>query len=158
MKNLKHRYFPVFFCFAFLLGTGTLTGCSDDGTGVDKELDPLVVKWRAETVLLTNAANPSVRVDLVAEGATFTLSILANGQYSAFLAAFGQSNAEIGQIEVSGNEVTITPTTPPGPPLVGTFEFQGSTLVLDGATEYDFNRDGTTESALVHMELNPSDS
>ncbi len=158
MKNLKERYLRVIFCFALLATAGTLTGCSDDGTGVDKALEPLVGKWRAETLLLTNAANPSVSVDLVAEGATFTLSILGNGQYTASLAAFGQSNTEIGQVKVSGNEVTITPTSPPGPALVGTFEFQGETLILDGASEYDFNRDGTTESALVHMVLNPLDS
>ena len=134
----------------------SLGSCSDDGTGPsNKELEPLVGTWRATTLLLTNSANPDVSIDLVEAGATFTISILATGQYSATLAAFGQTNTEIGTVEVSGNQVTITPTSPEGPPLVATFAFEGRTLVLDGASEYDFNQDGTPETALAHIELNP---
>jgi hypothetical protein len=150
------RLFP--FALILSLLAGGLTGCSDDSTGVDKALAPLVGTWRAAALVLTNAANPEVSLDLVEAGATFTLSVLGNGQYSASLAAFGQSNTEIGRIEVSGNQVTITPTTPTGPSIVGTFEFQGSVLVVDGGTEYDFNQDGISESALVHMELDPLES
>ncbi|MGW8264737.1 MAG: hypothetical protein ACWGSQ_00105 [Longimicrobiales bacterium] len=133
-----------------------LAGCSGGGTDSGKgELEPLVGKWRATTLLLTNSANPGVSIDLVEAGATFTISILATGQYSATLAAFGQTNTEIGTVEVSGNQVTIQPTSPAGPPLVGTFYFQGRTLVLDGASEYDFNQDGTPEAAQAHIELDP---
>ncbi len=56
---------------------------------------------------------------------------------------------------MSGNQVTITPTSPPGPALAATFEFLGKTLVLDGETEFDFNLDGTPEPARAHIELNP---
>jgi hypothetical protein len=130
-----------------------IPGCSDDGTSPAKGLEPFVGKWRAQAMVLTNVANPSVSIDLIEEGATFTLSILSTGQYSASLTAFGQSNTEIGTIRVSGSQITITPTSPAGPPLVATFAFQGGLLVLDGASEYDFNLDGTPEMAMAHIEL-----
>jgi len=132
-----------------------LGGCSDDGTGPKKELGPLVGTWRAQALLMTNKSNPAISVDLVEQGATFTLSILSTGQYSASLAAFGQSNTEVGTVTVSGNQVTITPTSPAGPALVAIFSFQGEILVLDGDSEFDFNLDGNPEGALIHMELVP---
>lgn len=130
-------------------------GCSDSGTGPKAELEPLVGTWRAQVLLLTNSANPGVSIDLIQEGATFTLSILSTGQYSASLAAFGAANTEVGEVTVSGDRVTITPTSPPGPSLVATYSFEGQTLVLDGTSEYDFNRDGILEAAQAHIEFNP---
>lgn len=130
-----------------------VAGCSDDVSAPKKGIEAFVGKWRAQSMVLTNQANPSVSVDLVEEGATFTLSILATGQYSASLAAFGQSNTEVGTIQVSGSQITITPTSPAGPPLVATFAFQGDLLILDGSSAFDFNRDGTSEAATAHIEL-----
>jgi hypothetical protein len=133
-------------------------GCSDDGSGLGKEFKPFVGKWRAESMVLTNVANPTVSVDLVEEGATFTLSILATGQYSASLSAFGQTNTEVGMIQVSGNQITIAPTSPAGPPIIATFAFDGELLVLDGTSEFDFNLDGIAEASTVHIELYALDS
>lgn len=130
-----------------------LWGCSDSSTGVKKELEPLVGAWRAQELTLTNVANPSLTWDLVEIGATFSLSILATGQYTAVLTAFGQSNTEAGNVEVSGNRVTIQPVSPPGPSVDGTWQFVGEILHLDGETEFDFNFDGTREDADVHFEL-----
>jgi len=159
MKNAASRLSTTVSASLWAILSLSLAGCSSSGTGPsNKELEPLVGKWRASTLLLTNLANPDVSIDLVESGATFTISILSTGEYSATLAAFGQSNNEIGTVEVSGNQVTITPTSPEGPPLVATFGFQGGTLVLDGTSEYDFNQDGTPETAQAHIELNPYDS
>lgn len=134
-----------------------LGACSGDGTGPAKGIEPLVGSWRARTLLMTNQANPTIQVDLIEEGATFTLSILSTGQYSASLSAFGASIVEVGTVEVIGNQVTITPTNPAGPPLVSIWSFQGSTLVLDGESEFDFNQDGITEASFAHIELDPLD-
>jgi len=139
---------------AFFFGAANLlTACSDDGTG-PAELQPLVGTWRAEVLTLTNQANPETVVRLIQEeGATFTLSVLSDGQYQAVLEVFGQSNPELGTVSVSGNQITLTPTIPPGPTTAGTWRFQGDTLILDGDTEFDFNFDGTDEQATVHFEL-----
>jgi hypothetical protein len=158
MKTPDRRHFLALSLTWLGLSSVGILGCSDDGTGVDKALKPFVGKWRAQSMVLTNAANPAVSVDLVDEGATFTLSILATGQYSASLSALGQTNTEVGIIEVSGNQVTITPTSPVGPSLVATFAFQGDLLILDGTSEFDFNLDGTAEAATAHIELYELDS
>ena len=131
--------------------------CGEDVVGPKKGLAPLVGAWRAQSLVMTHKAVPGISVDLVDQGATFTLSILSTGQYSASLAAFGQSNTEVGTVTVSGNQVTITPTSPAGPPLVATYRFQGDLLILDGDSEFDFNLDGTPEEAFAHIELLPLD-
>lgn len=129
-------------------------GCTDDPSG-PRELEPLVGVWQAVELVMTNQANPSQSVDLIEEGATFTLSILSDGRYSASLTIFGQGSTEMGTVGVSGSTVTITPTTPEGPPLVATWSFQGENLVLDGESEFDFNRDGIPEPSIAHIVLKP---
>jgi hypothetical protein len=130
-------------------------GCSDDGTGPVDALEPLVGTWRAESLVLTSQANPSLSLDLIQEGAVFTISILGNGQYQAVLTAFGQTNAELGTLTVSGNQITMEPSSQGGATTVGTFSFSGEALILDGETSYDFNQDGITENALAHFRLVP---
>jgi hypothetical protein len=142
---------PLLLAFALILG------CSDDGTGPKKELEPLVGGWKASALVMTNRANPLISLDLVEMGASFTLSVLATGQYSASLTTFGATNTEVGTVTVSGNQVTISPASPEGPPLVAVWSFQGEALVLDGESEFDFNQDGATEPALAHIVLDPID-
>ena len=154
MRPQSPRILAIFLLLFLLPCLGS---CGDDGTSPRSELEPLVGVWQAQSLVMTHRTNPGISVDLVEEGATFTLSILSNGQYSASLAAFGQANTELGTISVSGNQVTITPTSPGGDPLVATFSFQGSTLILDGDSEFDFNLDGTPEPAFAHIELTPLD-
>lgn len=145
------RFFALF--LVLLLSS---SGCSDDPAG-PKELQPLVGVWRATELVMTSQDNPDLSVDLIEEGATFTLSILSDGQYSASLSILGQSTTELGQVEVSGNNVTIAPTQPEGPPLVATWVLQGENLVLDGESEFDFNRDGTSVPTFAHIVLRPGD-
>ncbi len=145
---LKKTASPVLFLLVL-----SAIACSGDASGPGGELAPLVGGWRAEALVLTNTANSSMSLDLVEEGAVFTLSILGNGQYSASLTAFGQANVEVGTISVRGNQITITPTTPRGPATVGTWSIEGDLLVVDGDTEFDFNQDGATEAATVHLAL-----
>lgn len=130
-------------------------GCSGDPSKPEGELAPLVGTWRGRSMVLTDRGNPQVQVDLIAQGAVFTLSVVGNGTYSATLSVFGQTNVETGTISVKGNRVTITPTLPPGPPTTGTWRLEGSTLLLEGETEFDFNLDGVREPAEIKMELVP---
>jgi hypothetical protein len=151
MSRLRTSVFP---CSVLLLLCACLVSCSDPGTGNSKELAPLVGTWRAQALVLTNKVNTSQSLDLVGEGAVFTLSILSSGQYSATMQAFGQSlPPEVGTFRISGNQFTITPTSHDGPPTSGTWRFQGAILILDGDTEYDFNQDGVRELATAHFEL-----
>ena len=149
----KRRHFSSTLLLVLFLSGG---GCSDDPAG-PKELEPLVGVWEASELVMTNQANPSVVVNLIEQGATFFLSVLANGQYSASLTFLGQATSEMGTIQVSGNNVTITPTQPEGPPLVATWSFVGENLVLDGESAFDFNLDGTPEASFAHIVLEPAE-
>jgi hypothetical protein len=148
MFSISRRSFLTLICLSSL-GLATAS-CSDDSTGPE-QVQPLVGTWRATELLLTNSANPSTTVNLIEEGAVFTLSILATGQYSASIVIFGQPGSEVGTVSVSGNQITISPSN--GSATTGTFSLQGNTLIVDGETEFDFNLDGTREAATVHMEL-----
>jgi hypothetical protein len=134
-----------------------LLSCSDDGSGPGDELAALVGTWKATSLVMTNQANPEISLDLVEQGANFTLSILSTGQYSASLTAFGVTHTEVGTVEVSGDHVTIAPTTPPGPAIVGFWSLQGESLILDGESEFDFNQDGEEEPSLTHIVFIPFD-
>lgn len=136
-----------------LLVLGGSSACSDDDVGIAKGLAPLVGVWRADTLVLTNEANPSVVVDLIEEGAEFTLSILGDGRYQAVLKAFGQENLESGNISVSGDEFVLSPAPSSAVATTGTWAVNNGVLTLDGVTEFDFNQDGSREAALVHIEF-----
>jgi hypothetical protein len=156
MKLIALRRYPALSSALLLLFL--LMGCSDSGTGVEDELAPLVGSWRAQALLLTNQADPQEEFDVIGSGGVFALSILATGTYSASLTVFGMSNVEMGTITVSGNQLTITPTNPPGSPTQGTWSLSGDVLYIDGTTEFDFDLDGSGDPANVHFELNRVDS
>lgn len=129
-------------------------GCGEGPVEADPALAPLVGDWEATTLTLTNVENPTVSPDLIELGAAFDLNVQPSGQYTAILVFALQSSTEIGQISVSGAEVTLRPTFPAGQePTTGTFAVTPTTLVIDGSTRFDFNLDGTSEPALAHFEL-----
>jgi hypothetical protein len=132
-----------------------LSACGgSDVVGPDAAITPLVGDWNATELVLTNSTNAGVTVDLVEQGATFSLNVQPSGQYTAILVFALQSQTEVGQIQVDGNQITLSPTVPAGQPSTsGTYSLTGDVLVVDGVTEFDFNRDGTPEPASVHFRL-----
>ncbi|MFQ5537305.1 MAG: hypothetical protein ACE5GJ_07615 [Gemmatimonadota bacterium] len=129
-------------------------GSDDSPSEPDSELSALVGDWEATTLELTNTANPAVVVDLIEQGATFTLNVQPSGQYTAILIFSQQAQTEIGQLTVSGATVTLQPEYPSGlPPTTATYTLEGGRLTLDGDTEFDFNLDGTPEAARSHIVL-----
>lgn len=150
MSPVRTSFYSALSVLLFLT---SVASCSDTGTDGSKELAPLVGTWRARALVLTNKANPSQSVDLVQEGAVFTLSILSSGQYAATMEAFGHTAPEVGTFTVSGSRFTISPTSHSGPPTSGTWKFEGQVLILDGDTEFDFNQDGSREPTSAHFEL-----
>jgi hypothetical protein len=60
---------------------------------------------------------------------------------------------EIGKLTVqSPTQLTLNPNG--GDPAPSTYRFAAEdSLVLDGATEFDFNLDGTEEPGQAHIEL-----
>ncbi len=138
-----------------VLALGLLVaGCSEDAVAPADEVAALVGDWEATSLIVTNVANPAIAPDLIELGASFTLNVQPSGQYTAILVVALQSSTEIGQIRVSGPNVTLQPTFPPGQSATsGTFSLNNGVLTIDGNTEFDFNLDGTPEPARAHFEL-----
>ena len=141
---------------AVVLGAAGATACGSEATGPDLNPDFMVGEWLAEELLLTSVANPEVFTDLVAEGAVFTLSVQPSGRYTAILSGFGQSSSESGKLTVDGAEVVLVPELPPGPESRATWERIGTSVILVGESDFDFNLDGTTEAATLRQVLIPN--
>ena len=137
-----------------VLAALAVSACSGkDSTGPDPELAPFVGDWKAVSMVLTSQANPEVSGDIITLGAAFALHIQESGQYTAILLFQGQSDTEIGTIEVSGSTITLHRTYPSVSTDAGVYSFNGDHLIIDGTTDFDFNQDGTPEPALSHFDL-----
>jgi hypothetical protein len=136
-----------------LLAAVLAAACSNKGVTADPAVAPFVGDWAADSLVLTSEADPQIAPDLIALGATFTLNVQPSGQYTAILLYSGQSQTEIGKVEVSGQTVTLRRTYPSASITAGTYSFNGDHLVIDGETQFDFNLDGTLEPALLLLDL-----
>lgn len=134
--------------------------CGSDGDPArsdtaDPALAPLVGRWNAVVFLVTTPDGADT-VDVLAQS-TFILEIEAAGTYTATLNTFGVAVVETGQITIdSATALTLRPTSPPGAGEQVTWGISAGTLVLDGATEFDFNGDQTSDPAQAHIELRKS--
>jgi len=147
------RFFRTVAAIFALLWSAAACGDTQDGPVVpDAQVAPFVGDWIAEELVLTNAANPDVVVDLIAQGATFTLNVQPSNQYTGVLAIAGQASTEFGKVSVAGPTMTLHREFPTPGTTPGTFEFFGpDRFTLDGDSEFDFNLDGTVEAALAHF-------
>lgn len=137
----------------FLLGS-----CSDSGTEAIRELDPFVGVWSAEGLTLSNPDDPSQEIDLVEQGASYDLSILATGQYAAVFDIITARGYEAGTVRLFGDRITLTPTSSSGPATSGTWSFQGATLTVEAETLFDVDQDGEDELVGVTFTLVPRGS
>jgi len=105
-------------------------------------------------MVVTSKDDPTVAPDLVQQyGATFTLDVGADGRYTAALGYGGQAGPpEEGTITGTSTTLTLDPDGDEAP-RDGTWALEGSTLVIDSETAFDFNFDGTPESAYLHLEM-----
>ena len=132
-----------------------VAACGDDtSVNVDPTVAPFVGTWDADSMTVTSDANPSVVANILDFGSFFVV-VEPSGRYTATLEVLGQSSPESGRLTVTGSTITLTPTFPPGQsPSVADYEFVADDyLILDGATEFDFNLGGTPEPAQAHIEL-----
>lgn len=150
-----------------LLAIATACGGSD-GPGLtdpdpDPEIEPFVGLWDAEVFEVTSDADATIVARLIELGASFTLNIEPSGTYTATLDLSQVEEVdslgidpfvEIGKMAVNGNFVTLTPTTPAGPPVSGEVTFLGADYFrLVAPTEFDFNLDSELDPAELLVEL-----
>ena len=130
-----------------------LASCGgDDGVQADPAVAPFVGTWDADSLTMTNVANLT-QVANVLDFGSFFITVEPSGQYTANLTVLGTPFPEIGQLTViDGSTLTLTPTG--GPVSTGEYFFAApDSLILEGASDFDFNLDGTPESAIAHFEL-----
>jgi hypothetical protein len=149
VRTVRRRWW----CGAVVAASLLFVGCGSDAAGPDPTLQPFVGDWDATKLVLTSVANPQVKPDLIALGASFRLNVQPSGQYTAVLIYAQQASTEIGWLSVSGNTVTMARDFPTRSRSNAVFVISGSRLTLDGDTEFDFNLDGTPEAAVAHFEL-----
>ncbi len=114
----------------------------------------MVGDWLAESMVVTSVANTEVIADLVALGATFTISVQPSGRYTAILEGYGQSSSESGRLTVDGPEVVLMPLV--GAPIRAAWERVDDAVILVGPTVWDFNLDSSTEAGTLRQVLVPN--
>jgi hypothetical protein len=121
-------------------------GGGDGGSG--PPATSLVGTWNATKVEFTSKANPTQKVDVIAQGATMTLVLNGNGTYDQTMKVPGQpDDITNGTWSTSGGIFTMQQA---GMPFSWQFSvsLSGNTLTLSGAdVEFDVNNDGTDEPA-----------
>lgn len=143
---------------AVFLALAGLQACGgDDGVSPNQDLAFLVGDWTAERFEVTPADGSSGSVDLVADlDASFTVNVQPSGQYTASLALPGLAPVpEIGVLDVEGNELVFTRTTPP-PTTVSRATYTrpaDGRVIFTGPSRFDLNGDGTAEEITVEVEI-----
>lgn len=160
-KSMVQRAGRTVFSFKALLVVVVLglAACSGGDGGTDPDPDSggsfLTGEWIATLMRAQSVANPEARVDIIASGGEFTLSVQPSGRYTAILVAFGQSASESGTLSIVGNEVVFNRTFPSVLVTRATWTRSGPNVTLNGPTEFDFNLDGTAEPATLETVLAP---
>lgn len=106
-------------------------------------------------MVVTSLADPDVSPDITEFGATFTLSVQPSGRYLAILEGFGQASSESGTLTIDGEWVVFMRELPSPDESRARWERIGSSVILEGDTEFDFNLDGTAEPATLRTTLVP---
>lgn len=138
-----------------------VAACGGDSTGPDDTpspdaLAPFVGRWTANTFVHTLRDDATTTVDLIAEGASFTLDISATGSYVGTVQVQTETRTETGTLRVVGSELVIQPVSPPGPEERVTFVVSGSSMTWTGLSEYDFNIDGIPSPTNVRITFTKS--
>ena len=128
-------------------------GSDPTGGPTGQDLSFMEGAWSASVFQMTSQQNPALRVDVLASGGEFRITIERDGRYVAELEALGQSNVERGSITRSGTQLVLSPVSPPGQPERVDWRIIDETLVLDGPSEFDFDLDLSPEPAMAHIEL-----
>lgn len=139
----------------FAIGCGGGGEPSSDPVGPQAGPGFMVGDWIAESMVVTSLINPDVSPDIVQFGAAFTLTVQPSGRYTAILSGYGQSSSESGTLTVEGTELVFRRELPTAGESRAVWERNGSAVIFSGATNFDFNLDGTTEAASVRTVLVP---
>jgi len=93
---------PAFALVAAVLVTGALLACSDAVSP-----DYLAGTWTATKMEFRDPANPSTSVDLIAEGAEFTMTFTADGSVQTSQTQAGSTETQSGIYTLNGSNIVL---------------------------------------------------
>lgn len=130
-----------------------MSACTE-GAGVGLEPNELAGTWVASSMVFTSVADNTLSVDVVAaEAAVVTLVLGVDGTYTFSFVSSLETDQEAGDYTVSGNTLTVTPTTPAGLDAESmTISRNGDSMTLTLADFFDFV-DGVEEAATLVITL-----
>jgi hypothetical protein len=134
------------------LALAGLHGCGSSSTfDPVSDVERFVGTWDAVVFTVTADDPPYTVADILTLG-PFWIDVEPSGRYLATLEFLG-GQVEFGQLTVD-SPTQLTLDADAGPPAPSTYVFAApDSLILDGATQFDFNFDDTDEPAQVHMEI-----
>jgi hypothetical protein len=136
-----------------LLWAAAASACGDS-TGL--EPNDLAGTWVATVWELTNPANASQSMDMLAAGGSLTIVFRSDGTFTSTILDPGETvpDVDTGTYEVVGNVVTIAESGS-GSPTPFQAVRDGNTLTLTSSDEdYDWDNDGTDDPANERIVLN----
>lgn len=130
-----------------LIGLSTLGAVAcGESTGITVE--DLQGAWNATQYVYTSNEDPTEQVDLIAQGASFEMTVTADGTVSTlFDDGQGGTSSDAGTLTPDGSTLTISGVA---------FQAQrsGDLLTLTDATNaYDIDGDGSEESATLEIRM-----
>ncbi len=124
------------------------TACGD-ATGLEPA--DLQGTWVANSMVFTSTADPTLTVDLIAEGATLELQLAADGMFLWTLTELGSAPAtNTGAYLAVGTTLTLAGV---GSPVQFTITRDGNNMTLTANDEYDFDEDSVDEAASLRITL-----
>lgn len=129
------------------IGTLALVGMAcGDSTGV--EVQDLVGSWNASLYQYTDNANPAQQVDLIVQGASFDMTVTADGTVSTLLDdGVGGTSSDSGVLTPDGTTLTIAGTAYAA-------QRAGDVLTLTDTTNaYDFDSNGSDDPATLMIRM-----
>jgi hypothetical protein len=109
--------------------------------------------WAATELLFISQPDEADTVDVIQEGGSLTFETDDDGSYGFSLALPGDLPAlEFGTVFIDEGRLILIPDSPEDP-IIFNFELVIDTLLLEGTGEYDFDENGTADSAIVEAEL-----
>ncbi len=147
---MRTRWFCV---LAAVLLLALIAACGDDEKSAKEDL---VGKWMATKMEYTDVATPARKVDIIAEGHSFTLTLASNNRYRAIITPPSGQGGPMTETGNWSNSVDLLSVTPEGMPWSVEFEFDlsGDRLTLSGGdSEFDFDGTGHPRSAKLNLIL-----
>lgn len=139
-----------------------IASCSSDDsggslTGTNISISDIQGSWTVTSFVFDRAAEgPVLRIDLIDEGITASMTIQSNGRFTITSTVPGGGQDSIsGQMSFDEDLLLVEFDDEPGEEEFFSIQLTNNdnNLLISGPAEYDFDEDGTDEPAIVSISL-----